>query len=65
MAVLDIGEPTGMEADISSLDTKAAPTYRRIERHFRKVTLYFSEVIYSIVLQYWYAVFCKCFINIS
>ena len=48
MGYLEISIPTGMEADLDSLDTsKAGGLFKRAEKAFRQINLYFDKVIYS------------------
>ena len=45
MGYLEVFTPTGMEADISSLSTKeAGGLFKRIEKAFRQVNLFFDWV---------------------
>ena len=45
MGYLEVSIPTGMEADISSLITKATGgLFKRIEKAFRQVNLFFDWV---------------------
>ncbi|XP_033744136.1 uncharacterized protein LOC117330026 [Pecten maximus] len=44
MVLLDVGFPTGMEGDITSIDKNAAPTFKQAEPNGENIEMYFDYV---------------------